>query len=52
MQDEKGAEGVARFLNLSIAAEAAYGAALEAEPRKLFEDQIEPLLRAASTSPA
>jgi glycosyltransferase involved in cell wall biosynthesis len=52
MRDPKGAEGVARFLALSLKAEADYGEALKAEPAKLFEDQIEPLLRAASTSRA
>lgn len=39
--------GVARFLRVSLAAEAAYGAALRDEPGLLFEDHIEPMLKAA-----
>jgi glycosyltransferase involved in cell wall biosynthesis len=39
--------GVARFLRVSLAAEAAYGAALSEEPGLLFEDHIEPMLKAA-----
>lgn len=39
--------GVARFLRVSLAAEAAYGAALRDEPGLLFEYHIEPMLKAA-----
>ncbi|UYN98886.1 MAG: glycosyltransferase family 2 protein [Devosia sp.] len=40
-------DGLAGFLRISLAAEAAYGAALAAEPGLLFEDHIEPMLAAA-----
>ena len=39
--------GLIGFLDISIAAEAAYGAALAAQPGLLFEDHIEPMLEAA-----
>jgi len=39
--------GVARFLDVSLEAERAYGAALAANPGLLFEDHLEPRLRAA-----
>ena len=39
--------GVARFLRVSLAAEAAFGAALGEQPGLLFENHIEPMLRAA-----
>lgn len=39
--------GLTAFLRISIAAEAAYGAALAARPGLLFEDHIEPMLMAA-----
>ena len=39
--------GLVGFLDISLAAEAAYGAALVAEPGLLFEDHLEPRLRAA-----
>lgn len=39
-------EGLAAFLGLSLAAEAAYPMALEEKPGLLFEDHLEPLLRA------
>lgn len=39
--------GLIGFLNVSIAAEAAYGAALAAHPGLLFEDHLEPMLHAA-----
>jgi len=45
-----GAEDVAGlkgFLDISIAAEAAYGAAMAARPGLLFEDHIEPMLQSA-----
>jgi hypothetical protein len=44
------AAGLARFLEISLAAEASYPAALAATPGLLFEDHLEPLLVAASTS--
>ncbi len=37
--------GVARFLEISLEAERAYGAALAANPGLLFEDHLEPRLR-------
>jgi len=40
-------EGLAQFLEISLAAEAAYPAALAAHPGLLFEDHLEPMLRAA-----
>jgi glycosyltransferase involved in cell wall biosynthesis len=52
MADASGPAGIARFLEISIAAEASYPAALAERPGLLFEDHIEPLLRAASTSDA
>ncbi len=39
-------EGLAAFLEISLAAEADYPAALEANPGLLFEDHLEPRLRA------
>jgi glycosyltransferase involved in cell wall biosynthesis len=50
MADASGPEGIARFLEISIGAEETYTEALAANPRLLFEDHIEPLLSAASTS--
>ncbi len=52
MADPAGPEGMAHFLRLSLAAEASYPEALAARSGLLFEDHLEPLLRAASTSPA
>jgi len=40
------AEGLIGFLGLSLAAEAAYPMALEEKPGLLFEDHLEPMLRA------
>jgi len=40
-------EGLAGFLRVSLAAEAAYGAALAARPGLLFEDHLEPMLARA-----
>jgi glycosyltransferase involved in cell wall biosynthesis len=40
-------EGLARFLAISLEAEAAYGVALAARPGLLFEDHLEPMLAAA-----
>lgn len=39
--------GLVSFLDVSIKAEAAYGAALAAQPGLLFEDHIEPMLEVA-----
>jgi glycosyltransferase involved in cell wall biosynthesis len=44
MADPAGPAGIARFLDISLTAEASYGAALTARPGLLFEDHIEPLL--------
>ncbi|MCW5720931.1 MAG: glycosyltransferase family 2 protein [Devosia sp.] len=44
---EEDVAGLAGFLAVSIAAEAAYGEARAARPDLLFEDHIEPMLRAA-----
>jgi hypothetical protein len=41
----------ARFLQISLAAEAKYGAALEAEPGLLFEDHLEAMLASARALP-
>lgn len=43
-------EGLAAFLRVSLAAEAAYGAALAATPGLLFEDHLQPMLAAARAS--
>lgn len=52
LADPEGAAGMIRFLDISLEAEKTFGAALAARPGLLFEDHIEPLLRAASTSAA
>jgi hypothetical protein len=44
--EAKDAAGLAGFLRISLAAEAAYGAALAAKPGLLFEDHLEPMLAA------
>lgn len=41
------AEGVAAFLQISLEAEARYGAALTEQPNLLFEDHLEPMLARA-----
>jgi glycosyltransferase involved in cell wall biosynthesis len=43
--DGKSTEGLAAFLGISLAAEAAYPMALREKPGLLFEDHIEPMLR-------
>jgi len=48
--DPTAAEGLGRFLETSLAAERSYPAALAAQPGLLFEDHLEPRLRAAATS--
>ena len=50
--DPAAAVGIDAFLAVSIEAERRYGAALAARPGLLFEDHLEPMLRAASTSAA
>ena len=50
MADPRGAEGIAAFLTVSIEAERSYEAALAERPGLLFEDHLEPLLKAASTA--
>ena len=46
MADPAGVEGMAKFLRLSLRAEATYGEAVAARPGLLFEDHLEPMLRA------
>jgi glycosyltransferase involved in cell wall biosynthesis len=43
--DGKAVEGLAAFLGISLAAEAAYPLALRERPGLLFEDHLEPMLR-------
>lgn len=43
--DGKAVEGLAAFLGISLAAEAAYPLALREKPSLLFEDHLEPMLR-------
>lgn len=50
MADPAGPEGMAFFLAISLFAEETYPAALASRPALLFEDHLEPLLKAASTS--
>lgn len=50
MCDGQGADGFIRFLTLSLRAEADFGRALNADPCVLFEDHIEPFLKASVTS--
>jgi glycosyltransferase involved in cell wall biosynthesis len=47
MRDPGGAEGMAKFLRISLSAEETYPAALAARPGLLFEDHIEPMLTAS-----
>jgi hypothetical protein len=46
MADPAGPEGMAKFLRISLKAEETYPAAVAATPGLLFEDHIEPMLRA------
>jgi glycosyltransferase involved in cell wall biosynthesis len=48
--DPGAAAGLDAFLEVSFEAERSYGEALAARPGLLFEDHIEPLLKAAATS--
>ena len=50
LADPKGAAGMDAFLAVSLEAERRYPAALATQPGLLFEDHLEPLLRAAATS--
>ena len=50
MADAAGPVGLIRFLELSLAAEQTYEAALAAEPGLLFEDHLEPLLLSGDLS--
>jgi len=52
MADPDAAAGFVRFLEISLEAEKRYAAAIDRDPGLIFEDQIEPLLIAASTSSA
>jgi glycosyltransferase involved in cell wall biosynthesis len=47
MVDPRGAEGIAAFLEISLKAEKIYPEVLRNNPAALFEDTIEPMLRAA-----
>jgi glycosyltransferase involved in cell wall biosynthesis len=46
MADARGPEGMAAFLRISLRAEETYGDAAAATPGLLFEDHLEPMLRA------
>ena len=46
MADPSGPEGMAAFLRISLRAEETYGDAVSATPGLLFEDHLEPMLRA------
>ena len=47
MADAAGPEGMAAFLRISLKAEETFEAAMAAKPGLLFEDHLEPMLRAA-----
>jgi hypothetical protein len=47
MADARGPEGMAAFLKISLKAEETYGDAVAVKPGLLFEDHIEPMLRAS-----
>jgi hypothetical protein len=46
MADARGPEGMAAFLRISLRAEETYDDAVAAQPGLLFEDHLEPMLRA------
>jgi glycosyltransferase involved in cell wall biosynthesis len=46
MADPRGPEGMARFLRISLKAEETFEAAMAERPGLLFEDHLEPMLRA------
>lgn len=48
MADASGPEGMAQFLRISLRAEETYPEAVAATPGLLFEDHLEPMLRAVS----
>lgn len=50
MLDDQGPAGFIAFLRLSLKAEQNFGEALAGDPALLFEDHIEPVLRASVTS--
>lgn len=50
MADERGPAGMAAFLRVSLRAEETYPSALAGHPGLLFEDHLEPMLRAARPS--
>lgn len=52
MADPAGPAGIGRFLEISLAAEQTYPAALAQRPDLLFEDHIEPLLEAVAGPPS
>lgn len=52
LNDEGGRAGLARFLDISRAAETDFAPRAGVHPPDLFEDHLEPLLRTAETSPA
>jgi hypothetical protein len=45
MVDPEAAEGISRFLRISLQAEAEFGDYLATHPDALFEDHLEPRLR-------
>jgi glycosyltransferase involved in cell wall biosynthesis len=47
MADQRGPEGMAAFLRISLKAEETYGDAVAAKPGLLFEDHLEPMLLAS-----
>jgi hypothetical protein len=47
MADARGPEGMAAFLTVSLRAEETYGDAVPAKSGLLFEDHLEPMLRAS-----
>lgn len=47
MADARGPEGMAAFLRISLIAEETYSDAVAAQPGLLFEDHLEPMLRAS-----
>jgi glycosyltransferase involved in cell wall biosynthesis len=49
MADASGPAGISEFLEISLKAEETYPAALAKNPRLLFEDHIEPLLKAGGS---
>ena len=50
MADARGPEGMAQFLRISLKAEETFEAAMAEKPGLLFEDHLEPMLRAVERS--